>query len=256
MGRTNTPEFSMRWSTSNPLHGVSLNPWDASVTPVGSSGAAAAAVASGIGAIAHGNDLGGSLRYPAYCCGVTTIRPSFGRVPAGSPNQPSERPPLTQTMSVQGPICRSVADVRAALQVMSMRDSHDPLQVQTRDSGRHRVEKITVGFAMTPFDAPLDPAVETARNIALDGQRSAGIAVHDVVPPFAEETVEVWGGLLMTEAKHALLPAIREHGSPEMNRMLDYYFDRFPFLDIDGLFGAMARKNPASESLGTNVRRH
>ncbi|WP_375264728.1 amidase family protein [Planktotalea sp.] len=58
IARTNTPEFSLRWSTSNPLHGVSLNPWDTAVTPGGSSGAAAACVASGIGAIAHGNDLG------------------------------------------------------------------------------------------------------------------------------------------------------------------------------------------------------
>lgn len=242
IGRTNTPEFSMRWSTSNPLHGVTLNPWDATVTPGGSSGAAAAAVASGIGAIAHGNDLGGSLRYPAYCCGVTTIRPSFGRVPMGSPNQAAERPPLTQTMSVQGPIARSVADVRAGLQVMSMRSSFDPLQVPAQSSGRIRSNDITVGFTINPFDAPVDTAVETAMKTALSGLKSAGIATREITPPFADDAVELWGGLLMTEARHTLHAAIKDHGSPEMNEMLGYYFDRFPGLDVDGLFTAMSQK--------------
>lgn len=242
IGRTNTPEFSMRWSTSNPLHGVSLNPWDATVTPGGSSGAAAAAVASGVGAMAHGNDLGGSLRYPAYCCGVATIRPSFGRVPAGNPNQANERPPLTQTMSVQGPIARSIADLRAGLQVMSMRSSLDPLYVNAPDSGRPRRGDITVGYALNPFDAPLDPAVQTAMTTAIAGLKSAGIATRDVTPPHADELVELWGGLLMTETRHTLHSAIKDHGSPEMNRTLAAYFDRFPALDVDGLFAALARK--------------
>lgn len=77
IGRTNTPEFSLRFFTDNPLRGLTRNPWRDDVTPGGSSGGAAAAVALGMGAIAHGNDLGGSLRYPAYCCGVATIRPAW-----------------------------------------------------------------------------------------------------------------------------------------------------------------------------------
>lgn len=243
IGRTNTPEFSMRWCTSNPLHGVSLNPWNANITPGGSSGAAAAAVASGIGAVAHGNDLGGSLRYPAYCCGVATIRPSFGRVPAGSPNQSNERPPLTQTMSVQGPIARSIADVRVGLQAMSLQNSNDPLQVNAPDSGRNRRGKnVTVGFAINPFSAMLDPAVETAMTTAINGLQSAGISVREVTPPDADELVELWGGLLMTETRRVLHPAIKEHGSAEMNRMVDYYFDRFAALDVDGLLSALSRK--------------
>lgn len=128
IGRTNTPEFSLRWFTDNPLRGRTLNPWDNEITPGGSSGGAAAAVALGIGAMAHGNDLGGSLRYPAYACGVATIRPSMGRVPAYNPSGTEERPPMLQLMSVQGPIAREVRDVRLTFEAMAQYDPRDPWQ--------------------------------------------------------------------------------------------------------------------------------
>ena len=85
IGLTNTPEFSMRGFTDNPLHGLTLNPWDPKITCGGSSGGAGASVAAGIGAIAHGNDIGGSLRWPAFCNGVATIKPTQGRIPAFNP---------------------------------------------------------------------------------------------------------------------------------------------------------------------------
>ena len=82
VGRTNTPAFSFRWHTDNELRGRTWNPWKRELTPGGSSGGAAAALATGFAPLAHGNDLGGSIRYPAYCCGVAGIRPTLGRVPA------------------------------------------------------------------------------------------------------------------------------------------------------------------------------
>src|SRR5438093_11054730 len=114
MGRTNTPEFSYRWFTDNPLRGLTKNPWAEDRTPGGSSGGAAAAVALGIGAIAHGNDLGGSLRYPAYACGVATIRPSLGRLASYNPSALEEGPPVIQLMRVQAPIARQVRELRLA----------------------------------------------------------------------------------------------------------------------------------------------
>ena len=82
VGRTNTPAFSHRWFTDNDLHGATYNPWDKNLTPGGSSGGAASAVAAGMGAVAHGNDFGGSIRYPAYACGIAGLRPTPGRIPA------------------------------------------------------------------------------------------------------------------------------------------------------------------------------
>ncbi|MBM3573038.1 MAG: amidase, partial [Alphaproteobacteria bacterium] len=126
VGRTNTPAFSMRWDTDNALRGRTFNPWSHGHTPGGSSGGAAAALAAGIGHLAHGNDYGGSIRYPAYCCGVAGIRPSLGRVPAFNGTAPAERPMTLQLMSVQGPLARRVRDLRIGLAAMAAGDPRDP----------------------------------------------------------------------------------------------------------------------------------
>ena len=146
IGLTNTPEFSFRGFTDNPLHGLTLNPWDADITCGGSSGGAGAAVAAGIGTIAHGNDIGGSLRWPAHCNGVVTIKPTQGRVPAYNESAAAERPMLAHLMSAQGPLARSVGDVRAALEVMSQRDPRDPWWV-ARTAGRAKTKTPDQGRA-------------------------------------------------------------------------------------------------------------
>eukprot|EP01031_Cornospumella_fuschlensis_P005566 gene5566-6925_t len=99
IGRTNTPAFSLRWFTSNDLHGATFNPRDKGLTPGGSSGGAASATAAGIGAIGHGTDIGGSIRYPAYACGIHGLRPTLGRIPAWNPGLP-ERDIGPQLMAV------------------------------------------------------------------------------------------------------------------------------------------------------------
>ena len=126
IGQTNMPEFGLRWLTENPMRGRTNNPWDKTLTPGGSSGGAAAAVAMGIGSLAHGNDIGGSLRYPSYCCGLVTIKPSFGSVPNYNPSMGVKRPISFQIMAVQGPITRSVADTKLAFEVMSKGSVLDP----------------------------------------------------------------------------------------------------------------------------------
>ncbi|MGO4335476.1 amidase family protein [Labrys sp. KB_33_2] len=125
LGRTNTPAFSYRWFTNNRLHGHTKNPHDPTLTPGGSSGGAAAAVASGIGHIAHGTDIAGSIRYPAYACGVHGLRPSPGRVAAYNSSSP-ERDIGGQITAVSGPLARSIDDLELALRVLSRRDARDP----------------------------------------------------------------------------------------------------------------------------------
>lgn len=104
IGRTSTPAFNLRWHIDNALYGPTINPWDKSRTPGGSSGGAAASLALGLTPLAHGNDYGGSIRYPAYCCGVVGIRPTLGRTAAFNATAPEERSLTGQTFSVQGPM--------------------------------------------------------------------------------------------------------------------------------------------------------
>ena len=162
IGRTNTPAFSVRWFTDNDLHGRTYNPWSRAHTPGGSSGGASSAVAAGMGAIAHGNDLAGSVRYPAYCTGVYGLRPSFGRVPAFLPSAKDERPVSMAMMSVQGPLARHVADLRLALAAMSPGDARDPWWVPAPLAGPVLPRPLRVAMTVQCHGAPADPAVVAA----------------------------------------------------------------------------------------------
>ncbi|GHF39711.1 amidase [Seohaeicola zhoushanensis] len=214
VGRSNTPEFSMRYYASNPAHGVTKNPWDARLTPGGSSGGAAAAVAAGIGAIAHGNDLAGSLRYPAHCCGVATIRPSFGRVPVFNSGEATERPALAQTISVSGPIARSIGDVRAGLKVMSARDSRDPFWTSAQDSGRLRDGALTIGVCADPFGTGLPPEAAEAMTKAVQALRDAGFGIREITPPGLEEVATLWSTLAIGETELMIGDKFRNYMSP------------------------------------------
>jgi amidase len=125
LGRTNCPAFSYRWFTTNLVHGDTKNPRDAGITPGGSSGGAGAAVAAGIGHVAHGTDIAGSIRYPAYACGVHGLRPTMGRIPAFNASLP-ERTIGPQISAVSGPLARTIGDLRIALAAMSGKDARDP----------------------------------------------------------------------------------------------------------------------------------
>lgn len=240
VGRTNTPEFSMRWCTSNPLHGVSLNPWNAAITPGGSSGAAAAAVASGIGTIAHGNDLGGSLRYPAFCCGVATIKPSVGRIPAFNPGAAVERPPITQTMSVQGPIARSIGDVRLGLAAMARQSHDDPMWVPAPPQPDKTTFK--VGYCHAPFATGPDPAIAGAMDDAIAALKAAGVEMVEMDAPRADECAKLWGDLLFTEGSVMMRPMVDQHGSDEMKAVIDAYSTAYDLLDMAGVMEGLRER--------------
>ena len=135
VGRTNTPAFSLRWFTRNQLHGHTLNPRNPALTPGGSSGGAAAAVAAGICAIGHGTDIAGSIRYPAYACGLHGLRPTLGRVPAVNLSLP-DRHIGPQITAVSGPIARTVQDVQLGFEAMSRPSCLDPWWVPAPTDAR------------------------------------------------------------------------------------------------------------------------
>ncbi len=231
IGRTNTPAFSMRWFTDNALHGRTLNPHDAALTPGGSSGGAAAAVASGMGPIAHGNDVGGSIRYPAYACGVYGLRPTAGRVPAFNPSATTERPISFFLNSVQGPLARSVADLRLALAAMSGADVRDPQWVAAPMLGEGEPPR-RVALCLQAPGYRADPAVEQALRQAAGMLADAGYAVEEVAPPRLREATDVWLRLLTHEAQVMFNDAIFESGDPAIVRAHQAMCELAPPLDM------------------------
>lgn len=199
IGLTNTPEFSFRGFTDNPLHGLTLNPWDPDITCGGSSGGAGAAVAAGIGTIAHGNDIGGSLRWPAHCNGVATIKPTQGRVPAYNQSAAAERPMLSHLMSAQGPLARSVADIRLALEVMSQRDPRDPWWVPAPLIGPKPKGPIKVALAKLPGDMDVDPSVRAALRRSADDLERSGYRVSEVEVPDINGVWQTWCDIITNE---------------------------------------------------------
>ncbi len=187
LGRTNAPAFSLRWFTSNQLHGRTRNPRDATRTPGGSSGGAAAAVAAGIGALAHGTDIAGSIRYPAYACGVHGLRPTLGRIPAWNPSGP-DRTIGPQLMAVSGPIGRTITDLRLGFEAMAAPDPRDPWWTPAPLEGPPRPRH--AALCLRPNGMAIVPEVEAALKDAGRRLEAAGWTVElvDDVPSLREAT--------------------------------------------------------------------
>lgn len=240
IGLTNTPEFSMRAVTENPIYGRTLNPWDSAITCGGSSGGAGAAVASGIGAIAHGNDIGGSLRWPAFCNGVSTIRPTQGRIPAFNPSATAERPLLAQLMSTQGPLAREIRDVRLALQAMSARDARDPWWVPAPLEGPPAAKKIAI--VDVPKNYEVHPAVLKAIDDAARMLRDAGYETERVAAPDIARPLELWWRLLGAEMRH-LQGYMLELGSPQMKEIVSAYLEIGGDIGLKDYMAGMAERS-------------
>ncbi|WP_175919902.1 amidase family protein [Burkholderia pyrrocinia] len=242
IGRSNAPAFSYRWFTDNELHGRTSNPWDPALTPGGSSGGAAAAVAAGIGAIAHGNDLGGSIRYPAYACGVAGLRPSTGRVPAYNPTQAKDRTLAVQLASVQGPLARTVGDLRLALDAMAAGDARDAWWMPVAPAAREAAFPARVAVCPALPGVPSDPVVVDAIRQAARWLEDAGCIVEEAEPPRIAEACELWLDLVTNEARSGLGDVIMQHGDAAIRTAFASQRNLAAPLDLAGYMNGLARR--------------
>ncbi|RYJ02056.1 MAG: amidase, partial [Acetobacteraceae bacterium] len=240
IGRTNTPAFSLRWFTRNSLHGATRNPRDPSITPGGSSGGAAAAVAAGIGALAHGTDIGGSIRYPAYACGIHGLRPTIGRIPAWNQTGP-DRFIGAQLMAVSGPIARTIADLRLGLQAMSAADARDPWWTPAPLEGPSYPKR--AAFCIAPEGMPVAPAVAAALRDAAQRLQSAGWQVEEVatLPPLAE-TAQLQALLWLAETRRGGGAAFAREGDPDALAVYGYMERLCPEPDLNDFQDALQRR--------------
>jgi amidase len=196
IGRTNLPEMGTRLDTDNPLRGRTLNPWNAALTPGGSSGGDAAALATGMTPFGIGNDIGGSLRNPAYCCGIASLKPSMGRVPLVWSPEPLDSM-FTAAFLSDGPMARSVADLREGLAVMAGRHRDDPQSVDVPLTGpvpNPRKAAIVTHIPGYTLPSATVAAIEQAAEILA----SAGWQVESVEAPELDRVNEIWGKILMS----------------------------------------------------------
>lgn len=242
LGRTNTPALSFRWFTDNDLHGETLNPVNPDITPGGSSGGAAAAVATGLGAIGHGNDYGGSIRYPAYACGVAGLRPSFGRVPAFNGTAGQERPITAQLMSVQGPLARTVRDLELALSVMAQGDPRDPWWAGAELRETREGRPVRVAMSIDPFGQGVDPLVEDAVKEAAKRLMDAGYEVEEVRLPRIAEAADLWRLLAMNDARRSMMKFGLDHAGPAFKNSFLGMLEHTPEVDIESYLDALERR--------------
>ncbi|MET1043363.1 MAG: amidase family protein [Microbacteriaceae bacterium] len=229
VGRSNTPSFSIRWFTDNDLHGRTLNPWNAERTPGGSSGGAAVAVATGMGAIAQGNDIGGSIRYPAAACGVVGLRPTPGRVP----DWPTPRigAPLlgVQQMQVQGPLARTVGDVELAFSSLAQWHPQDPFSVPVALTGEPLGGPIRVGVVRDVGIVAPSAAVDAALTEAADKLQDAGYVVEEVELGLFADAWRLWWQLVQ---------GVEFDG---LGKLIDQFGDAAIKQSAENQFGAMHR---------------
>src|SRR6266404_826839 len=221
IGRTNLPDMALRLHTSSSLHGLTRNPWHPDRTAGGSSGGEAAALATGMSPFGLGNDLGGSLRNPAHCCGVASIKPSTGAVPAATVIPPEDYNISFQLMAVEGVLARRVADVRAAFTVIAGQHPRDPLSVPAVFTDLGPGERPAVAVLPEPPGGSTHPEVAAAVRRAADALADDGFKVTEAVPPDYEQALELWSTILIADLR-VMKPVLDELMGAGGRQFLDY----------------------------------
>lgn len=244
LGRSNSPTFALRWFTSNQLHGRTINPRNAELTPGGSSGGGAAGVAAGLGAIAVGTDIGGSLRYPAYACGIHGLRPSHGRVPAYNASSP-ERGIGPQLMSATGPMARTVDDLKLGLSVMAAADPRDPWHVPVPLEGAPMPRK--AAFCLRPGDMSITPEVEAPLWDARERLEDAGWQIEDIHDtPSVQQAADIQEQLWLGDGFAKLVDAVERDGDPGALAVIDGVRPKIATLAPDIVADALVRRATAA----------
>ncbi len=233
IGRTNLPDFGLRVHTDSALHGLTRNPWNPQRTAGGSSGGEAAALATGMSPLGLGNDLGGSLRNPAHCCGVASIKPSTGAVPAATVIPPEDLPISFQLMAVEGVMARRVADVLAGFTAIAGQHPRDPLSVPAAFTDLAPGERPRVAVLAEPPGGSTHPDVAAAVRRAADALADDGFDVAEAAPPDYEQALELWSTMLSVDLR-VMMPALEPIMGQGGRQFLGYALEHLPAPDLAG----------------------
>jgi amidase len=233
LGRTNLPDFGLRVHTDSALHGLTRNPWNPQRTAGGSSGGEAAALATGMSPLGLGNDLGGSLRNPAHCCGIASIKPSSGAVPRATVIPPEDLNISFQLMAVEGVLARRIADVRAGFTAIAGQHPRDPLSVPAIFTDLNPGERPAVAVLPEPPGGSTHPGIAAAVRRAADALADDGFKVTEAVPPDYEQAIELWATILAADLR-VIKPLLDQAMGAGGRQFLDYGLEYLPAPDLAG----------------------
>jgi amidase len=242
LARTNMPDLGMRWHTDSGLFGATRNPWNAALSPAGSSGGEAVALATGMSPLGLGNDYGGSIRLPSAAAGTVGLRPTAGRVASASSTNPLLPSPTLQLFAVDGPMGRRVEDVRLAYELMCGPDSRDPKWVPA-PARQPMPDPIRVAVTTDPGAGGVDAGIVAAVRRAADALADAGAIVEEADPPQVLEAAELWRTLTTAELLGVLDGVIRPLGSADASTYLEQSMAHVARLDLAGYVDGLARRH-------------
>ncbi len=225
LGKTNCPELGWAWEADNLIYGRTNNPYDLALSPGGSSGGESAIIAAGGSAFGLGSDAGGSVRFPAHCTGIASIKPTSGRVPrTGHFPGPGG---LLDSLWQIGPLARNVEDLDLVLHVIAGADQGDPAIVPMPMGRACNVDLRHLRVAYHTDNGIESPSVEISDTVkrAATALRASGIRVEEARPPVIDQTYDIYLGLFTADGgacvESVLNAAGTTHVHPLMQRVLD-----------------------------------
>ena len=243
IAHTNLSDLSIGGTnTRSQLYGTTLNPWDVTRSPGGSSGGDGAAVAVGMAPLGLGNDSGGSVRLPAMFCGITALKPTYGRFPADHRVGDDEPTLASQLFPVDGPFARTVADLATAFGALAGDEPIDPRTSPVPLQGEPLSAPVRVGVVADPGGRGVDPSVVDAITRAADALRDAGYDVEEVEVPRLEDSLNGYHTLINTEFGLAW-PRIRPLLTDESATHLERSMSEHPPADLAGYIAATALRH-------------
>jgi amidase len=199
LAHSNMPDLCLRFHTASQLYGATLNPYDARLSPGGSSGGEGVAVGTGMSPLGLGNDAGGSVRLPALFAGCAALKPSYGRFPNDRSAGPRDSTFASQVIPVDGILAPSVADLHLAYQILSGPDPRDPRAVPAPLFGPEQAKPIRVSLMKSLDGAAVHPDVASALDAAASALARAGYEVTEAEPPRYAEALAAYSALVMSE---------------------------------------------------------
>ena len=244
--RTNCPDFVVRWHTHSSAYGQTFSPWSRRHTTGGSSGGEAVALATGMTPLGMGTDLGGSLRYPAQCCGISSLKPTLGRV-AQSNYFAGPGSISNQMFGVSGPMARHVRDLRLAYQTLTQQDRRDPWWTPAPIDYGATQTPVRVALCLKPANIAADADVTAGVKRAADALDAAGYLVEEVQPPMLQEAADLWASVMTQEIREYLLATMEDKAFADGFAMARNMSKVVPELNYKGYVAAFAARHEIAQ---------